>query len=71
MSCLNKLINHYAFHVVKLKVTLSENGRQFQSSLWKGTVQERDVVVGYSAIRHSQINPSERCLSQTSKLCRI
>ena len=35
MSCLNKLINYYAFHVVKLQVKLSENGRQFQSSLWK------------------------------------
>jgi transposase InsO family protein len=57
--------------VVKPKVILSDNGRQFHSPLRKGTVQKHDVEVRYSAIRHPQSNPSERCMGEISKFCRI
>ena len=70
-SCLNKLVNHYFLEVVKPKVILSDNGTQFQSPLWKGTMQKHDVKVRYSAIRHPQSNPSERCMREISKFCRI
>jgi transposase InsO family protein len=70
-SCLNKLINHYFLEVVKPKVILSDNGTQFQSPLWKGTMQKHDVEVRYSAIRHPQSNPRERCIREISKFCRI
>jgi len=40
-SCLNKLVNHYFLEVVKPKVILSDNGMQFQSPLWKGTMQKQ------------------------------
>jgi hypothetical protein len=56
---------------VKPKVILSDNGTQFQKPLWKGTMQKHDVEVRYSAIRHPQSNPSERCMREISKFCRI
>jgi hypothetical protein len=65
------MVNHYFLEVVKHKVILSDNGTQFQSPLWKGTMQKHDVVVRYSAIRHPQSNPSERCMREISKFCRI
>jgi hypothetical protein len=39
MSCLNKLINHYFLEVVKPMFTFSDNETQFESPLWKGTMQ--------------------------------
>ena len=44
------------------KVILSDNGMQFQSTLWKRTMQKHDVEVRYSPIRHPQSNTSERCM---------
>jgi len=70
-SCLNKLINHYFLEVVKPKVILSDIGTQFQSPFWKETMRKHDVEVRYSAIRHPQSNPSERCMREISKFCRI
>jgi hypothetical protein len=71
MPCLNKLINHYFLEVVKPKVIISDIGTQFQSPLWKESMRKRDVQVRYSAIRHPQSNPSERCMRESSKFCRI
>jgi hypothetical protein len=56
---------------MKPKVILSDNGTQFQSPLWKVTMQKHDVEVRYSANRHTQNNPSERCMREISKFCRI
>ena len=70
-SCLNKLINHYFLEVVKRRVVLSDNGTQFQSPLWRVTMQKQDAEVRFSAIRHPQSNPSERCMREISKICRI
>jgi hypothetical protein len=44
-SCLNKLTNLYFREVIKPIVILSDNGTQFQSPLWKNTMQENDVQV--------------------------
>jgi hypothetical protein len=35
-------------------IILLDNGTQFQSPLWKGTMQKYDVKARYSAIRHPQ-----------------
>ena len=70
-ACLNKLVNHYLVEVIKPKVILSDNGTQFHSPLWKETMQKHGVEVRYSAIRHPQSNPSERCMREISKFCRI
>jgi len=34
-------------------------------------MQKHDVEVRYSAIRHPQSNPSDRCMREISKFCRI
>jgi hypothetical protein len=68
---LNKLVNHYFLEVSKPKVILSDNGTQFQSPLWKETIKKQDVEFRYSAIRHALSNPSERCMREISKFCRI
>jgi hypothetical protein len=34
-------------------------------------MQKHGVEVRYSAIRHPQSNPSERCMREISKFCRI
>jgi transposase InsO family protein len=65
------LVNRYFLEVVKTKVVLSDNGTQFQSPLWRETMQKHDVEVRYSAIRHPQSNPSERCTRKISTFCRI
>jgi hypothetical protein len=70
-SSLNKMINHYFIEVVKPQVILSDNGTQFQSPIWKATMYKHGVGVRYSAIRHPQSNPSERCMREISKFCRI
>jgi hypothetical protein len=57
--------------VVKPKVILSDNGTQFQSPVWKGTMQKHDIEVRYYVIRHPQSNPSERCMREILKFCRI
>ena len=44
------MVNHYIVEVVKPKVILSDNGTQFQSPLWKGTMQKHDVKARYSVI---------------------
>ena len=38
---------------------------------WKQNLAIHGIKVRISAIRHSQINPSERCMGASSKFCRI
>jgi transposase InsO family protein len=66
-SSLNKLINYYFREIVKPKVILSDNGTQFQSPVWKENMHKHGVGVRYSAMRHPQSNPSERCMREISK----
>jgi hypothetical protein len=70
-SCINRMVNHYFVYVGKPMVVLSDNGTQFQSPLWKKTMTDHNVRVRYSAIRHPQSNPSDRCMKEISKFCRI
>jgi hypothetical protein len=70
-SSLNKMINHYFKEIVKPKIILSDNGTQFQSRAWKKTMNQHGVEVRYSTVRHPQSNPSERCMKEISKFCRI
>ncbi|GFG35255.1 hypothetical protein Cfor_00312, partial [Coptotermes formosanus] len=41
------------------------------SPLWKRAMQENDIQVRYSVVRHPQSNPCERFMKEISKFCRI
>jgi hypothetical protein len=66
-ACLNKLINHYFLHIIKPEVILSDNGTQFHSPSWKRNLESFNVQVRYTAVRHPQSNPSERCMKEISQ----
>jgi hypothetical protein len=70
-ACLSKLINNYFTRVVKPKCSLSDNGTQFQSKTWRERLAENNVEVWFTPVRHPQANPSERCMGEISKFCKI
>jgi hypothetical protein len=70
-ACLNKLVNQYFGNVVKPNVILPDNGSQFRSSSWRKQLQHYGVDVRCTPIRHPESNPSERCMRELSKFCRI
>jgi len=70
-SCLKKLINHYFTQVIKPKCILSDNGTQFQSPLRRKKLAGHNVQVRFTPIRHPQANPSDRCMREVSKCCKI
>jgi hypothetical protein len=70
-ACLNKLVNLYFSNVIKPKVILSDNASQFRSPSWRKQLRQQDVDVRFTPIRHPESNPSERCMRELSKFCRI
>jgi hypothetical protein len=70
-ACLNKLINKYFCDVIKPKCILSDNGTQFKSPSWSRQLQQQEVEIRFTPIRHPESNPSERCMRELSKFCRI
>jgi len=69
---MNKLVNHYFTQVIKPKCILFNNGMQFQSSSsWRKNLAEQNVQVRFTPIRHPQANPSERCMREIFKFCKI
>jgi hypothetical protein len=70
-ACLNKLQNHYFVNVVKPRMILSDNGSQFRSPLWQRKLEETEVTIRFSPIRHPQSNPSERVMRELSKFFRV
>jgi len=58
-ACLNKFINKYFGEVIKPKVIMSYNGRQFRSPIWRSKLSENEVEVRFTPVRHPQSNPSE------------
>jgi hypothetical protein len=70
-ACLNKLVNHYFGKVIKPKIFLSDNASQFRSPSWRKQLQLHGVDVRFTPIRHPESNPSERCMRELSKFCRI
>ena len=69
--CLNKLINRYFSEVVTPKCILSDNATQFRSPSWSKKLQQHGVSIRFTPIRHPESNPSERCMRELSKFCRI
>jgi hypothetical protein len=69
--CLNKLINKYFGDVIKPKCILSDNATQFRSPSWSKQLQQQGVDIRFAPIRHPESNPSERCMRELSKFCRI
>jgi len=70
-ACLNKLLNHYFFNVIKPKIILSDNGSQFRSLVWLRKLKEHDVTTRLSPFRYPESNPSERVMREPSKFFRI
>jgi hypothetical protein len=70
-ACLNKLTSHYFLHILKPEVILSDNGTQFHSPSCKYNLESHNVQVRYTAVRHPQSYPSERCIKEISKFFRF
>jgi hypothetical protein len=58
-------------NVTHPKCILSNNGTQFASKIWKNKLADMKIDVMFSPMRHSQANPSERCMREIGKFCRI
>ena len=70
-ASLNKILNDYVINVIHPKCILSDNGTQLVSMNWKNKLAEMKIDVMFSPIRHPQANPSERCMREIGKFCRI
>lgn len=70
-ACLNKIINRYITEVRTPKVILSDNATQFRSPSWRKQLQEHGIEVQFTPVRHPESNPSERCMRELGKFCRI
>ena len=58
-------------NVTRPKCILSDNGTQFSSKKWKDKLAELNIGVTFSPMRRPQANPSERCMREIGKFCRI
>jgi hypothetical protein len=63
------MLNDYVVHVMRPKGILSGNGTQFASKNWKNKLADMKTDVIFPPIRHSQANPSERCMREIDKFC--
>lgn len=50
---------------------LSDSGTQFASKKWKNKLADMNIDVMFSPIRYAQANPSEKCVREIGKFCRI
>jgi len=70
-ACLNKMINKYFGDVITPKCILSDNATQFRLPSRSRQLQQHGVDIRFAPIRHPESNPSERCMRELSKFCRI
>jgi hypothetical protein len=70
-TCLNKILGHYVMHVTQPKCILSDNGTQFASPAWQKKLAELGINVRFSPVWHPQAYPSDRCMREIGKFCRI
>ena len=70
-ACLNKILNDDVVDVTRPKCILSDNGTQFASKNWRNKLADMKTDVIFAPIRHPQANPSERCMREIRKFCRI
>lgn len=69
-TSLKKLINNYFIKKGKPKRILSDYGTQFTSNKWKESLNDLDVDVCFSSIRHPQSNPVERTMRELGRFFR-
>ena len=69
-TCLNKLLNHYFINVIKPKIVLLNNDRQFSLPIWLGIQKESDVTTRFLPIKHPEQH-SVRVKQELSKFFRI
>lgn len=70
-ECLRALVRHYFVQYGKPERVLSDHGTTFTSDVWITTLNDLGVQTIYSSIRHPQSNPSERCMKELGRLCRL
>jgi hypothetical protein len=57
------------FHrTVPTKVVLSDHRTQFQSKQWQETLEQWDIQLTFSTVRHPQSNPTERVMRELRQL---
>jgi hypothetical protein len=66
---LNK-IESYCSSIAKPNRILCDRGTQFTAKLFINKMQEQDIQLSYTAIRHPQANPVERSMRELGRLAR-
>jgi hypothetical protein len=56
-ACLNKLLNHYFFPVIKPKLVLSDKGSQFRSPVWLKKLKENYVTTRFHPLSIQRATP--------------
>lgn len=69
-ACLNKLTLDYFGNFGIPQSILSDRGTQFSSPVWKRTLENMNIRVVYTSIRHPEANPSERIMKELGRLFR-
>ena len=70
VSCLKRLEEYLAL-IGPVKRIITDNGTQFQSLRWRNELRLKNIKPIYSSIRYPMSNPSERVMSQLSRLFRV
>ena len=69
-TCFSKLLNHYSINVIKPKIKLLDNDRQFSSPVCLRIQKESDVTTRFLPIKHPEQH-SVRVKWELSKFFRI
>ena len=70
-ACVNRLVNQYFPEVTTPKIILSDNATQFRSPAWEKQLRSHGVETRFTPVRHPESNPSERCMRELGKFCKI
>nr|AKD28118.1 pol polyprotein [Glypta fumiferanae] len=68
--CLKKVFEVFVAKFGRPKRVLSDHGSQFTSKQWKLRLENEQIKVLYSSIRHPQSNPTERVMRELGRLFR-
>jgi hypothetical protein len=70
-ACLTNITQKYVPTVIHPDAILSDHGTPFTSENWQRSLEELNMRVKYSPIRHPESNPSERFMREISQFFRI
>lgn len=64
-------VKNFLKEVKHVDKVISDNGAQFRSKLWLRTLRRRKIKPVFVSLYHAASNPSERCMKELGKLCRM